>query len=161
MQFTNHRSLDPPVTQYMLDGLYPNSLYQIWVAAKSKRGEGATTPPLTVRTEQYCKLFVLSYFLTACHVKWEQCGFLCKKYWSNSTVKRVWNLLLQVIAYNLEIPTCLLGITFIFTLKSLEKFICFATLNWILWDEKYCKGILARWLLKRLLLLILIFLLIV
>ena len=60
LQFTNHRALDPPVTQYMLDGLYPNSLYQIWVAAKSKRGEGATTPALTVRTEQYCKLFVLS-----------------------------------------------------------------------------------------------------
>ena len=48
--------MEPPVTQYTLDGLYPNSLYQIWVAAKSKRGEGATTPALSVRTEQYCKL---------------------------------------------------------------------------------------------------------
>ena len=54
-QFTNHRTLDPPINQYILDGLYPNSLYQIWVAAKSKRGEGATTPPLAVRTEQHCK----------------------------------------------------------------------------------------------------------
>ena len=57
LQFTNHRTLDPPVTQYTLDGLYPNSLYHVWVAGKSKRGEGATTPPLSVRTEQYCKYF--------------------------------------------------------------------------------------------------------
>ena len=26
-----------------------------WLAAKSKRGEGATTPPVAIRTEQYGK----------------------------------------------------------------------------------------------------------
>jgi netrin-G3 ligand len=36
-----------------LESLYPNSLYHVWVAAKSKRGEGATTPSLSARTEQY------------------------------------------------------------------------------------------------------------
>lgn len=30
-------------------------MYQVWIAAKSKRGEGATTPPIVVRTEQYGK----------------------------------------------------------------------------------------------------------
>ena len=54
-QFTNHKTLDPPITQYTLESLYPNSLYHVWVAAKSKRGEGATTPSLSARTEQYCK----------------------------------------------------------------------------------------------------------
>ena len=54
-QYTNHRTLDPPITQYTLESLYPNSLYHVWVAAKSKRGEGATTPSLSARTEQYCK----------------------------------------------------------------------------------------------------------
>jgi len=33
--------------------LYPNTLYHVWVAAKSRRGEGAATPELAVRTEQY------------------------------------------------------------------------------------------------------------
>lgn len=28
-------------------------MYYIWVAAKSKRGEGAATPPIQVKTEQY------------------------------------------------------------------------------------------------------------
>ena len=50
----NHRSL-PKQYEYQLDGLYPNTLYHIWLAAKSKRGEGATTPPIPVRTEQYGK----------------------------------------------------------------------------------------------------------
>ncbi len=39
--------------EYLLEGLYPNTLYHVWLAAKSKRGEGATTPPIPVRTEQY------------------------------------------------------------------------------------------------------------
>lgn len=40
---------------YVLSGLQPNTLYYIWLAAKSKRGEGATTPPIPVRTDQYGK----------------------------------------------------------------------------------------------------------
>ena len=51
-QFENHRRL-PISSEYTLEGLYPNSLYHIWIAARSKRGEGATTPPIAVRTEQY------------------------------------------------------------------------------------------------------------
>lgn len=48
----HHRSL--PVSEtYVLNGLQPNTLYYIWLAAKSKRGEGATTPPIPVRTDQY------------------------------------------------------------------------------------------------------------
>ncbi|XP_050531444.1 tyrosine-protein phosphatase Lar isoform X2 [Daktulosphaira vitifoliae] len=43
-----------PVTEsYTLNGLYPNTLYYVWLAAKSLRGEGAPTPPLQVRTKQY------------------------------------------------------------------------------------------------------------
>ncbi|XP_055852475.1 tyrosine-protein phosphatase Lar isoform X5 [Episyrphus balteatus] len=38
---------------YTLDGLYPDTLYYIWLAARSQRGEGATTPPIPVRTKQY------------------------------------------------------------------------------------------------------------
>ncbi|KAK9700492.1 EPTP domain [Popillia japonica] len=38
---------------YKLTGLYPNTLYYIWLAARSQRGEGATTPPIPVRTKQY------------------------------------------------------------------------------------------------------------
>ncbi|XP_046401143.1 tyrosine-protein phosphatase Lar isoform X4 [Ischnura elegans] len=38
---------------YTLTGLYPNTLYFIWLAARSQRGEGATTPPIPVRTKQY------------------------------------------------------------------------------------------------------------
>uniref|UniRef100_A0A8D8LUZ9 protein-tyrosine-phosphatase n=1 Tax=Cacopsylla melanoneura TaxID=428564 RepID=A0A8D8LUZ9_9HEMI len=38
---------------YSLTGLYPNTLYYIWLAAQSQRGEGATTPPIPVRTKQY------------------------------------------------------------------------------------------------------------
>lgn len=40
---------------YTLDGLYPDTLYYIWLAARSQRGEGATTPPIPVRTKQYGK----------------------------------------------------------------------------------------------------------
>ncbi|XP_055295997.1 tyrosine-protein phosphatase Lar isoform X4 [Sitodiplosis mosellana] len=38
---------------YKLTGLYPDTLYYIWLAARSQRGEGATTPPIPVRTKQY------------------------------------------------------------------------------------------------------------
>ncbi|XP_017782566.1 PREDICTED: tyrosine-protein phosphatase Lar isoform X5 [Nicrophorus vespilloides] len=38
---------------YVLTGLYPNTLYYVWLAARSQRGEGATTPPIHVRTKQY------------------------------------------------------------------------------------------------------------
>ena len=54
LQHENHRSL-PVSNEYTLDGLYPNTLYHVWLAAKSKRGEGAATPPIATRTEQYGK----------------------------------------------------------------------------------------------------------
>lgn len=41
---------------YKLAGLYPDTLYYVWLAARSQRGEGATTPPIPVRTKQYGKL---------------------------------------------------------------------------------------------------------
>ncbi|XP_043676296.1 tyrosine-protein phosphatase Lar isoform X1 [Vespula pensylvanica] len=48
----HHRRI--PVTEnYTLTGLYPNTLYYIWLAARSQRGEGATTIPCPVRTKQY------------------------------------------------------------------------------------------------------------
>lgn len=40
---------------YTLTGLYPNTLYYVWLAARSQRGEGATTMPYPVRTKQYGK----------------------------------------------------------------------------------------------------------
>ncbi|KAK7792967.1 hypothetical protein R5R35_007615 [Gryllus longicercus] len=48
----HHRKI-PAVESFTLDGLYPNTLYYIWLAARSQRGEGATTPPIPVRTKQY------------------------------------------------------------------------------------------------------------
>ncbi|XP_040571795.1 tyrosine-protein phosphatase Lar isoform X1 [Lepeophtheirus salmonis] len=50
--FQNQKSLDI-ISNYTLEGLYPNTLYHVWLGAKSRRGEGATTPPIAVRTEQY------------------------------------------------------------------------------------------------------------
>ncbi|XP_032669119.1 tyrosine-protein phosphatase Lar isoform X6 [Odontomachus brunneus] len=38
---------------YTLTNLYPNTLYYVWLAARSQRGEGATTIPYPVRTKQY------------------------------------------------------------------------------------------------------------
>lgn len=50
----HHRRI--PVTEnYTLTGLYPNTLYYVWLAARSQRGEGATTIPYPVRTKQYGK----------------------------------------------------------------------------------------------------------
>ncbi|XP_060802396.1 tyrosine-protein phosphatase Lar isoform X2 [Amyelois transitella] len=49
----HHRKRIPIAETYTLNGLYPNTLYYIWLAARSQRGEGATTPPIAVRTKQY------------------------------------------------------------------------------------------------------------
>ena len=43
----------PAVESFTLGELYPDTLYWIWVAGKSVRGEGAATSPIPVRTEQY------------------------------------------------------------------------------------------------------------
>ncbi|KAJ8968142.1 hypothetical protein NQ314_002444 [Rhamnusium bicolor] len=48
----HHRRI-PISESYTLTGLYPNTLYYVWLAARSQRGEGATTPPIPVRTKQY------------------------------------------------------------------------------------------------------------
>ena len=41
------------VENYTLDGLYPDTLYLVWITAASHTGEGAPTPPIPVRTEQF------------------------------------------------------------------------------------------------------------
>ncbi|XP_032454535.1 tyrosine-protein phosphatase Lar isoform X4 [Nasonia vitripennis] len=51
-QEKHHRKI-PVAENYTLTNLYPNTLYYVWLAARSQRGEGATTIPLPVRTEQY------------------------------------------------------------------------------------------------------------
>ncbi|XP_066595289.1 tyrosine-protein phosphatase Lar isoform X3 [Prorops nasuta] len=48
----HHRKIGV-VENYTLTGLYPNTLYYIWLAARNQRGEGATTIPYPVRTKQY------------------------------------------------------------------------------------------------------------
>ena len=53
-QTEKHRSLNL-TRQYTLEGLYPNTLYYIWLSAKSSKGEGAHTTPIKVTTEQYGK----------------------------------------------------------------------------------------------------------
>ena len=53
-QTEKHRSLNL-TRQYTLEGLYPNTLYYIWISAKSSKGEGAHTTPIKVTTEQYGK----------------------------------------------------------------------------------------------------------
>ncbi|XP_043676311.1 tyrosine-protein phosphatase Lar isoform X11 [Vespula pensylvanica] len=74
----HHRRI--PVTEnYTLTGLYPNTLYYIWLAARSQRGEGATTIPCPVRTKQYDdkmpgdpqNVKVTSINSTAIHVEWD------------------------------------------------------------------------------------------
>lgn len=56
--FTNqeYKRAIPVVETYKLTDLYPDTLYYIWIAAKSRRGEGASTPPIPVKTDQYGKL---------------------------------------------------------------------------------------------------------
>ena len=57
-KFPNHKTLEgPETTEVVLENLYPNTIYHVWVAAKSRRGEGAATPKLAVRTEQYGKSY--------------------------------------------------------------------------------------------------------
>lgn len=53
--FTNqeYKRAIPEVETYTLGELYPDTLYYVWVAAKSRRGEGASTPPIPVKTDQY------------------------------------------------------------------------------------------------------------
>ena len=48
-----YRRSIPAVESFTLGELYPDTLYWVWVAGKSIRGEGAATPPIPVRTEQY------------------------------------------------------------------------------------------------------------
>ena len=47
-----HITVVPPVNSYTLEDLTPNTVYQVKVAAKSSRGEGASTAPITVRTHE-------------------------------------------------------------------------------------------------------------
>ncbi|XP_011638690.1 tyrosine-protein phosphatase Lar isoform X11 [Pogonomyrmex barbatus] len=71
----HHRRI--PVTEnYTLTGLYPNTLYYVWLAARSQRGEGATTIPYPVRTKQYVPgdpqdVKVTPINSTAIHVEWK------------------------------------------------------------------------------------------
>ncbi|XP_037557275.1 tyrosine-protein phosphatase Lar-like isoform X4 [Dermacentor silvarum] len=51
-QQQEQRSL-PDGQNFLLEGLYPDTVYYIWLAARSRTGEGAATPPLPVRTDQY------------------------------------------------------------------------------------------------------------
>ncbi|XP_075528367.1 tyrosine-protein phosphatase Lar isoform X4 [Dermacentor variabilis] len=51
-QQQEQRSL-PDGQNFLLEGLYPDTVYYIWLAARSGTGEGAATPPLPVRTDQY------------------------------------------------------------------------------------------------------------
>lgn len=52
--FSPYRRI-PNVETYTMSGLYPDTLYYIWLAARSQRGEGATSPSIPVRTKQYGK----------------------------------------------------------------------------------------------------------
>lgn len=52
---TNNRRIGN-TEMHNLTGLYPDLEYPIWLAARSQRGEGATTPPIRVRTKPYGKL---------------------------------------------------------------------------------------------------------
>ncbi|XP_045766838.1 tyrosine-protein phosphatase Lar isoform X5 [Maniola jurtina] len=72
----HHRKRIPITESYTLNGLYPNTLYYIWLAARSQRGEGATTPPIAVRTKQYVPgepqdVKVNAINSTSIHVTWK------------------------------------------------------------------------------------------
>lgn len=43
----------PEGESYTLENLQPNTVYNLWLAARSQRGEGAATAPISVRTEQH------------------------------------------------------------------------------------------------------------
>lgn len=57
-QQQEYRRSIPAVETFTLGELYPDTLYWVWVAGKSIRGEGAATPPIPVRTEQWGKLYL-------------------------------------------------------------------------------------------------------
>ena len=42
----------PPGESYVLQDLSPNTVYNLWLAAKSQRGEGAATASISVHTEE-------------------------------------------------------------------------------------------------------------
>lgn len=44
----------PEGESYTLENLQPNTVYNLWLAARSQRGEGASTAPISVRTEEHC-----------------------------------------------------------------------------------------------------------
>ncbi len=48
-------TISPPRTTYLLEDLTPNTIYHIRVAAKSVRGEGASTTTIQERTLEYGK----------------------------------------------------------------------------------------------------------
>ena len=56
--FTGHESRMslPDVESISIPSLHPNTLYYVWLAAKSIRGLGAATLPIPMRTEEYGKL---------------------------------------------------------------------------------------------------------
>lgn len=63
--FTNEefkRSI-PEVETYTVGELYPDTLYYIWVTAKSRRGHGAATPAIPVKTAPFSKCFTLGFAL--------------------------------------------------------------------------------------------------
>lgn len=61
-----YRRSIPPVESFTLGELYPDTLYWVWVAGKSIRGEGAATPPIPVRTEQYGQYCFSTCFSSCC-----------------------------------------------------------------------------------------------
>ena len=48
-----HVTISPPRNTHLLTDLTPDTVYHIRVAAKSARGEGASTPTVQVRTLDY------------------------------------------------------------------------------------------------------------
>ncbi|KAK3869100.1 hypothetical protein Pcinc_025578 [Petrolisthes cinctipes] len=50
---TQDQSIIPEGESYTLEGLNPNTVYNLWLAARSQRGEGAATAPISVRTDQH------------------------------------------------------------------------------------------------------------
>ncbi|VVC96328.1 unnamed protein product [Leptidea sinapis] len=73
----HHKKRIPIAETYTLNGLYPNTMYYIWLAARSQRGEGATTPPIPARTKQYVpgappmNVTAVSISPTAIRVSWQ------------------------------------------------------------------------------------------
>lgn len=53
----------PEGESYTLENLQPNTVYNLWLAARSQRGEGASTAPISVRTEEHCmaKMFPILF----------------------------------------------------------------------------------------------------